>query len=646
MARDLDFNEEIDSMVDDQEYQPLYKVVGSNKIAVSKKEGVLWKSRIDLVSKLNDRLYEEWEMNRRVFLGDFKADSNDTHKQLRVNEKDYDYENLLWSNVTSLSRETIMKLPKIEVTALDKASEQFVDPIEEALNKCLGEVGNNGMNLKEKLIKLDIGAQLTNRGVWRLDYNEPLDTDIIQEEIREKESELAEAEDIEKIRKIEGELSALNEKLEASGSSGIQVVLVDAKNLFVDPNSQLESGLDADWIIEKRIEFRSTIEAKYGTKEGTVYAGDKSDIGSDAQKVDENNNYVLGEETGWSPDDKRLETVVCYYIWDKLKKRVYLYEEGKWEYPLWVWQDPLQLRRFFPYFILSYNYAAMEAQALPECSYYLPLQNQINDINSKVKVARDRAFGVTLVDARSDISNTDKQNYTNGKTGFIDIKIPEGKRLEDVMRGVPTSGMENPQLIDKNGLYAMIQKMSSSNPAMRGEEYRTNTTNLAIQQYSVAQKNIIGVRIDKITSLYVEFAKEVLRIMLSTFSVNEWQQLLPNGKADIIIANAVTWDMLNLKFTSDDTLEPTSTAKKQEAMQLAQVLGQFASATPVTAIVVLELLSKAFNDIVMTDDDWAMLRNSLTQQQQPQQQPQMQGNIPVEQPTQQDIVNQAINMEG
>lgn len=664
MARDdlvVSFDEEMAELdkPTDTEYQPLYKMVANNKIAISKKEGTLWAQRLAYAKKKMDLLHKEWQYNIDTYMAKGKPSGSPYQKQLRLNEKEYDYENLVWSNTIALNRETIMKLPHIELTTDNEEYEQIGKVLEHAINKYMGSTGNNGINMKEKLRKADVGAQLTNRGIIRLDWNETIDGDDIRDQINKIETKLSEEGiSIETVKKLEGQLFSLNEKLEESGMSGLQLTLVDPINLFIDPNSQLETGLDADWMIEKRYELRSVLKAKYGSEEGTVYAGDKSEIGGDATE-EHKNDYVLGDDERSDMEKKSSDLIATvYYVWDKLKKRTYLYEEGKWDYPLWVWEDRYNLEQFFPYFILSYNIDPYSNHSLSECSYYLPIQNQINDINSKLKNARDRAFNVVLIDSNSRLENKDMENMTNGKAGYVKIRVPEGKRLQDVVTGMPTAGLDQ-IFMDKSGLYAIMQKMTSADPTSRGEEYRTNTTNMAIQQYTGAKKITIGIRVDNIIAFYIRICKEVMKLMIENFKVTDWSKVLNSNEAEFISNTPLVFNDLDYQWAGDDTVEPTSAMKKQEAVQLSQIMGQFAGATPAITIVMLKLMSRAFNEVVITDEDWQMIWQGLqAQQQQPPQgqqmppQGQQQQMPPQEMPPmeqqlpQEDIINQAAMMEG
>lgn len=618
-----EFDREMMQMDEPQgEYQSLYKMVAGNKIAISKKEGSLWKNRLDVSKSVTKDLRESWSNIISAYKGEEQPSQDDQKKRLRLDEQNKTFENLVWANTNGISRETVMKLPHIEITCDNAEDERISKAYEHIINNYMSQVGNCGLNCKEKLQKADICAQLTNRGIWRLDWVDRMNSDLIRDEISKLEGELAECKTTEKIKDIEGKLYALNQKLDGSGFDGAQITLIDPRNLYIDPNSQLESGLDADWMIEERLEYEYILKAKYGTQDGTVYAGDKSQIGNDGDTEqtkkdnDEDDNYVLGEGEKTQVKEDRLKTVKTFYVWDKLKKRVYLFQEGMWDYPLWVWNDPLGLKQFFPYYILSYNQSTTDNNMASEVAYYLPLVNSINKINSQIDKARDRAFNVTLVDRNARIEEKDLQNMTNGKPGYVQINIREGMELGKVVTGMPTPGTESQLLLDKSGLYSMISKLSSADALTRGEEYKTNTTNGAIQQYSQSKKIIIGIKVDKLISFYVRIAKDILNLCLEKFDMDDLLKYANVQDAQVVNERKIDVFGPDLQFTGDDTIEPTSAAKKQEALQLTQLMGQFAGASPAVVPVVLKMLSRAFNEMVITDQDWDMIMQGFEQQQQ------------------------------
>ena len=79
--------------------------------------------------------------------------------------------------------------------------------------------------------------------------------------------------------------------------------------------------------------------------------------------------------------------------------------------------------------------------------------------------------------------------------------------------------------------------------------------------------------------------------------------------------------ILSFQVVGGSTKKPTSQAKKEEALELGQVLGQFVNAAPQAVVrIMIEVFQQAFDEITMKDDDWELLKQEMVQQQQAQQQ--------------------------
>ena len=65
--------------------------------------------------------------------------------------------------------------------------------------------------------------------------------------------------------------------------------------------------------------------------------------------------------------------------------------------------------------------------------------------------------------------------------------------------------------------------------------------------------------------------------------------------------------------------KPTSQAKKEEALELGQVLGQFVNAAPQTVVrIMIDVFQEAFDEITMKEEDWDQLKEEIEQQAQAQ----------------------------
>ena len=107
-----------------------------------------------------------------------------------------------------------------------------------------------------------------------------------------------------------------------------------------------------------------------------------------------------------------------------------------------------------------------------------------------------------------------------------------------------------------------------------------------------------------------------MSLCLVKFDMDDLLNFASPAEAQEVNARKIDVFSHSLKFAGDDTIEPTSAAKKQEALQLTQLMGQFAGASPAVVPVVLKMLSRAFNELVITDEDWEMILQGFQQQQQ------------------------------
>ena len=84
-----------------------------------------------------------------------------------------------------------------------------------------------------------------------------------------------------------------------------------------------------------------------------------------------------------------------------------------------------------------------------------------------------------------------------------------------------------------------------------------------------------------------------------------WQKVTDNRQFDTL---------LNLRVEGGSIGKPNSKAMQQQAVQLGQVLGQFANAAPGIVVVMMKMFEKAFEgQVVISDDDWNMLIETMQQ---------------------------------
>jgi hypothetical protein len=164
------------------------------------------------------------------------------------------------------------------------------------------------------------------------------------------------------------------------------------------------------------------------------------------------------------------------------------------------------------------------------------------------------------------------------------------------------------KFFDKRATLETIDRISGVSSVQRGVEYKTNTTNRAIESYESQMQSRADDKMDMmeeaigrvlwmIAQMCLQFMDEQeVTAILGT--VTGWQRIEPKD-IPIIFAPRVL---------GGSALKPTSRAKKDQALQMSQILGQFARGTPAAIIVALKVLQQAFDDELSIEaDDWQMI---------------------------------------
>lgn len=638
-------NKEVDS-------GPLYRMMEGTKIPVSKHLGKLWKSRIDQgVQSRGDieqcwseaiRYYEHDQMSHRKNSRD-NAAGNRTY-QRRLNDQWSETENIVFANVTTMLPMLYAKNPSVEVTSINAANEDYAKCVKKLINALFSMKEAPGLKLKSKARRCVLWALLTNSGYFKVGFNTKAESaEGALEELTKLAKEYENAKNKSEIEEIEGKLMAIEEKLAILQPSGPTISLVNPFRLVIDPTSVEPDHSDANWIAEWDYLPTDYINAVYASKHGEEFRSvyEPTHVlnpGKDASSIEDDiNNFTLFQHE----DSKEAEAKnygfasaaafksACYtkvwWIWDKTTRRLFLYADNKWEWPLWVWDDPLKLLGFFPYTHLWFHETPEGKQPKGEVTYYLDQQDAINDINSTIAQARTWARLNVFYDKNA-ISQDDVTQVLNGPNGTArGVDVPEGRTLKDVIFSVTPPALQYPDLLNAESKFAAINRLTGIHDAQRGAQFKTNTTNDAIDFY---QKNVdirVDEKIDAIEDCIGDVAWKVIQLCARYFSTEQVIEIIGEeiGQHWVQIQDPNELrSKLALRVVGGSTDKPTSKNKKRQALEIGQVLGQFGQQLPAAGIVALKVISRAFaDDVVITQEDWNMIFQSLQQQMQPQQAP-------------------------
>lgn len=627
-----------------EEYQPLYRMYGESKIPVSKAECKLWHTRQKQALKVMEDVTDQWDLTYKYFNAD-QIDFNDRgevefRNSAKLRKTHKNSQNLVWCNNISLIPSLYSQDPSIEVTNnkdKDELAEKQATMIERLVNVLFKKRTTPGLHIKKKARKGILNALLTNRGILKIGWTFQIEsTDQALQEMQMLAQQLSEAKDTNEIKELEGKIQALEELVNYSQKEGPYVKHVRPMDLIIDPNALEQDGTDADWIMEREWIPTEYLKAKFGLETDddgqtkSVYApdvvlpvgnkdraDDDTDILSNINDEDAFNTYGFDNAENY----KRSCLTECYWVWDRLKKRVYLFSNSSWEYPIWVWEDMYNLEEFFPYYVLNFYENPNSALCKGETSYYLDQQDTINMINDQMQKMREFGFNHFLFDTNSGIDKNDIQKWANGGNNILGVKLPPNKKWEDVLFNGQLPSDKTQQLYDKTDIITTIDMITGTDATTRTGEYKTNTTNFAIQSYMAGKTVKLDDKRDAIETWLGQVGWGIAQLCLQFMSKEQVESLLGIGNAD-------GWENVDAQFiplqfslqcVGGSTMKPTSDFKKQEALQISQVLGQFASASPYVVIVMLQVLQRALDEVVVKEEDIEMIKNSILQQMQAQQ---------------------------
>lgn len=659
------------AQADAPEYAPIYRVYENTRIPVSKSVGTLWRMRWKECKRMLEHNgdIDRWDEVIRYYQNDQGGKSGKKSRMSELatgksSEKKYGSENIVFANVSALVPATYAKNPDVEITSVKSENENNAKLYERLIDQLYSRKTAPGINLKPKMRKTVITTTLTNISYLELSYvRKEESSEEVVSQIEALSNELSEAKDIEAIKEIEGKLQALEHKVSFLAPSGPAVRFLLPNMVFGDPNRPDEDICSGDYVIIGEYVRTDFLRAMYGQKDEdgewkSIYQPSHVLSGkSDAQgHTEEINNFTLLDESaehaayGYNNKQEFQHNchTLCWKVWDKTTRRVLMFNDKDWSWPIWVWDDPYNLSRFYPVFGLSYYTDPTKLNAKSEVMYYLDQQDEINDINHERARMRHWAMSKVFVNSNVTRDATKIEKFLRGDTDELvyAFDIPEGKRLSDVISAFPAPSTQFEGLFDTRPIMESINRLSSVTPTLQNVQFKTNTTNRAIESYESSTQMRLDEKIDAIEELLADLGRALLEMCVQFMSTDEVNALLgakyveENGGwqegQDVAAFN----EEFNLTVVGGSTLKPTGKVKKEQAMQLGQILGQFANASPMLVIVMLKMLERAFNDdVIITPEEWTVIVEGTQQQMQrggPQQgEGQQQQGQPQGQPQQQ-----------
>jgi len=648
---------------------PIYQMIGESRIPTSKFAGNLWRSRYDTaIAKLKaSGSWDAWDETVRYYKNDQtgkrdRSNPNRTPARSAIEITGGEFtntENIVFANVSALVPSIYAKNPDVTVHSNKSGDEEayFTTCAQKLLRTLMQKRTSPGVNLKPKMRVSVVRTTLTNISYIEVGYTKrEASSAAVMDEITRVSGELANAKSQKEIRDLEGQLQALDEKVDLLSAPGPWTKALHPKDVIMDPDGMLVDGTDSKWIMIADIFETSFLNAVFRKKDENgnytslykpthVLKADgtgKRDIAGHDEEIT-NFRIVQGSEYNFADygySDENTFNRACrtkvWKVWDKITRRVLWYADNDWKWPIWVWDDPYGFEDFFPIAPLAFHTDPEDMYARGEASYYLDQQDEINRINSQVAKMRYRVSNQLVYNKRAVEDEKDILSLVNpsSDTKLIGVKVPEGMKLGDMLDAPPIPAVDFAQLFDKRNLFEAVDRVSGVSSVLRGVEYRTNTTNKAIDSYESSTGMRLDEKIDAIEETIGRVGYMMLLLCLTNMTPEEVGALIgPEhvqywpGPMDMREAQR----KFSLTVVGGSSLKPTSKVRKEQAKELGQILGQFGANNPAVILVLFKMLQRAYSDeMVIEPQDWQMIMQFLQQQIMPQGAPTPEGGRPPE----------------
>lgn len=603
---------------------PAYRVVGELRIPVSKAFGKMWEQRYDAAMATYESLHLDWDEALRYYNNNQSKELETTKGTFRRGDST---ENIIYANVNTIVPAIYSKNPDITVNTDDANDEEFGKTMQSWLRAIIHRRTAPGVHLKPYLTRATMIAELTNFGVIKLNFTDKESSQEKQAvELERIGKELLKAKNAKTLERVYGKLRALEQAMEVFEPFGFGLKNILPQNLIVDPWAEKPDGTDATWMMERVFMPTEFLRARYtdGKEEARLAfkpshraifdTGRKSDDDSWAISYEKINEETV---TGHDREERSAyiyETMTeCVYVWDKATRRVYLFTAADWTWPMWVWEDPLQLSRFFPYFIVGFALSTSGTVTVGATSYYLDQQDEINQINEHIARMRSAVFDTFLYNSDAIDKATAEELVSvlrgehKGTTRAFGTKVGvEGDPTKAIVPIQPPAFDYEP-LFNKQPLYASVEKVSRITEAFRGQQFKSHLTTDAVQATMMGVQLTVGQKQDVVEEVLSDLGQSIAEISIQRFSKEEVAQVIGAKKAEAWITMDVgTFNAeYPISVVGGSIEKPTSVFKKKEAIEITQAVGQFANAAPGSTLkVLLKVLEKAFTEVVITPEDW------------------------------------------
>lgn len=606
---------------------PYLPAIGMS-IPVPKSFGKMVKKYFEETKESIQFEHKKWDRSFELYrqCGDegIELDDGTSYAHHFENEAD---ENIVRNNIRTIMRSTYMQNPHLEFT--DVTTDKLAESLEYIVTFLMNKKTYPGINMKPKARRWILHGQLTNFGVIRLDFqpHEGSRQEAV-EELKKIEKKLETAKTTKELEQCYAHLEQLHKQLPLSQNKGITLTNVMPQRVVVDPKCTHLDLSDADWLIEdfdmdrifmqETYYYRDDEDGKLRMRshpDATTEPVAEANVADIKEKVVDT---VINARTEEQQSLLQKNTVRCVYFYDRILRRISLFNTEDWSHPLWVMDDDMHLSRFFRHFIIAFGEPVDGVIQPGETSFYIGQVNQINRINRKASSVRDTIFNTLVynrkqVDAKEVAKLVSHLRNPNRVRAFGIANDADGK-ISEMLEALVPPAFQYKEVFDTAALRQAIDRSASISKIEQGEQFKTNTTNDQVNYYAQNRQETTSVLIDAIEDSFEALGWSISELLVSKYTKDDIVELVGPVKAEGF--EPMTIEEFNQKYrmeiASGSIEKPTSEFKKQEALNIAQALGQVGQAAPGTTMtILLRMFQSAFSNLLVKEEDWSALAQEI-----------------------------------
>ena len=449
------------------------------------------------------------------------------------------------------------------------ATRQFTRTLEVVLNKALGDAG-----LKRAMMGVIRSIQTARVGWVKLSYQREYTKDpIILNRLEDAQDQMAalaanvtslmdeqgysKDELTVKEMELEQTIKAMESQVSVMRSEGLVIDNIPVEDIRIDPDvDNLEDYKRAAWIAQRTWLSRDALCEQFDMKpkEAAKLTSYKR---SGSGKPE-----VSGNAVPYGTDTDAEDLICAWELWDKSTGTVYWWAEGGKDWLRDPWQPAKAGQRFYPFFMLGFNWVDGKEWPLSDVELLTKLQDEY-DI-SRVQEAKHRELTKPMFIAdRARVDRRDVTSFSVGEIGEIILIDAGGQPVNQVFQPAMHPPMI-PNVYDISRVRGDMEWVSGLGDAQRGAVGRAKTaTEASIQQEGLSTR--VEARKDQLEDYISEiasFATEILLQELPIELVQRYAGMSAYWPADQMTKDQI-YSMSEIKIRAGSTGKPN----KQQEMQ-------------------------------------------------------------------------------